>query len=576
LLTQERQVEQEPQCIRRFDVLWFAFWVLASTAWCIAAALTVGVTYDERFYVTYGLGWWRGELLRVLVAGTMPLSTDVQTLPLFLWETVRGTPFDLKADFFTLLYGARFANLIFWWTLLYYGWRLGRLLAGRWGGNLALVFLACEPNLLGHASLATTDISLVACLLGFAYHYRVGRDAAPGNWKARVFWPLIWCGLALLSKASAGFFTLVMVLCIELELAWHRNQTLDGTSQPTGQAVRETLAAVFTRRHGREWLQIFGGATLLMLIVCGIGCTTHPVLRQWAAAAPAGTQKEVASWLAAHLRLYPGAIDGIYLQLKHNAVGHAWYLLGQSDSQGSIWYYFPVVLTIKASLPLLVAALIVFWRPRAVWNWVGAVALVLLTMTLFHHVQNGVRHLFPCMALAAIALAGAWVKGDGGIKPASSRQFLLLRCLTLWMAVQAVAVWPHGILHVNALWGGTADGYRLVSSSNYDMGQGMPELERWQQANGIEKLTLWYFGTDARAERANLQLWPLDYHPQNEQQFLDRVKGQYLAIGTTVLYGGYAATLCNERECNPAIGLLRKKQPMAKVGTFLIFDFTQK
>ncbi len=562
------RVEQEPQHIRRFDVLWFVFWVLASTAWCIAAALAVGVTYDERFYIKYGLGWWRGDMLRVLVAGTMPLSTDVQTLPLYLWEVVRGARFDFKADFFTLLYTARFANLIFWWALLYYGWRLGRLLAGRWGGNLAVVFLACEPNLLGHASLATTDIAQVACLLGFAYYYRAGRDAAQENWKARVLWPLIWCGLALLSKVSAGFYAVVLVLCIEIELAWQRRQSPSGI---TWQAARETIAAVLTRSHIRQWLQIFGGGVLLMFFHCGLGCTKHPVLVQWAQASPAGTQKEILAWLATNLPLYPGAADGIYLQMKHNAVGHAWYLLGQSDSAGSIWYYFPVVLTIKSSLPLLAAALIVFWRPRTAWNWAGACALIFLAMSLSHHVQNGVRQMFPLMVLAVITLAGAWAQQED-----RKWKFGVLGGLILWMAVQAAALWPYGILHVNALWGGSANGYRLVSSSNYDMGQGMPELLRWKQANQIEKLTLWYFGTDARAERADLQLWPVDYRPQNEQQFLARVKGQYLAVGTTLLYGGYEATLCNQRQCNPAIGALRKMQPMAKVGTFLIFDFTQK
>lgn len=567
------ELKPKPQQIERFDLLWFLFWVLASTAWCITAALTLGVTYDERFYIKYGLGWWRGELLRVLVAGTMPLSTDIQTLPLYLWELVRGTRFDVETDFLTLLPIARLANLIFWWALLFYGWKLGRLLAGRWGGSLAVAFLAGEPNLLGHASLATTDISQVACLLGFAYYYKVGREAPQKNWKARVLWPLLWCALALLTKVSAGLYALVIVLCIEIELAWSRSQLPGGITWPK---VRETIVTVFTRRHGREWLQIFGGGVLLMFLHCGIGCTTHPVLRQWAVEAPAGTQKEILTWLATNLPLYPGAADGIYLQIKHNAAGHAWYLLGQSDSQGSIWYYFPVALAIKSSLPLLVAALVVFWRPRAVWNWVGASVLVFFVMSFFHHVQNGVRQMFPLMALAIIVVAGAWGKAGAGTKPEPQWRLWVLGGLTLWMAVQAAFIWPHGIMHVNALWGGTANGYRLISSSNYDMGQGMPELERWQQANGIEKLTLWYFGTDPRAQRGNLQQIPLDYRPQNEKQFRKRVKGQYLAVGTTVLYGSYANTLCNERQCNPAIGLLRKKQPTARIGTFLIFDFTKE
>ena len=41
------------------DYLWFATWVLASSAWCLTAAARLGPTFDEPIYVQRGLDGWR-------------------------------------------------------------------------------------------------------------------------------------------------------------------------------------------------------------------------------------------------------------------------------------------------------------------------------------------------------------------------------------------------------------------------------------------------------------------------------------------------------------------------------------
>ena len=53
--------------------------------------------------------------------------------------------------------------------------------------------------------------------------------------------------------------------------------------------------------------------------------------------------------------------------------GHATYLLGEASDK-SIWYYFPVLFTIKLPLPpmLLLLALAAL-RPRSLLNWATAV-----------------------------------------------------------------------------------------------------------------------------------------------------------------------------------------------------------
>src|SRR5262249_57862459 len=92
--------------------------------------------------------------------------------------------------------------------------RRGRRVAGRGGGRLAVAFLACEPSLLAHATLATTDIAVTACVLALVYHFRAGREA---GWPRRVAVPAFWFGAAVLAKASGLVYGGICLLVLEVE-----------------------------------------------------------------------------------------------------------------------------------------------------------------------------------------------------------------------------------------------------------------------------------------------------------------------------------------------------------------------
>src|SRR5207237_6425247 len=129
----------------------------------------------------------------------------------YLWERCRGIPFDAGADLPHFLPWARLGTLVFWWLLLFYGRKAGRSLAGPWGGRIAVALLACEPSLLAHASLATTDISVSACLLALVYHFRAGREAG-GLRRGR--WAAVWVGAAVLTRAAALRYGAMAVACL--------------------------------------------------------------------------------------------------------------------------------------------------------------------------------------------------------------------------------------------------------------------------------------------------------------------------------------------------------------------------
>src|SRR5258708_13061411 len=207
-------MERSPWTAIVGDWLWFLFWAVASSVWCLSVAGEIGATFDEPGDLNNALEFWRtgshDELLRL---GAMPLPMDLASLPGYLWERTHDETVDFgKGAPYEQLFWARVPILLFWWLLLFYGRLIARNLAGPWGGRLAVALLAVEPTLLAHASLATKDIAITACLAGFVYHFRTGRD---GRWLQRVGLPAFWFALTLLSKASGGEFCPLCIFALE-------------------------------------------------------------------------------------------------------------------------------------------------------------------------------------------------------------------------------------------------------------------------------------------------------------------------------------------------------------------------
>ncbi|MBI1916377.1 MAG: glycosyltransferase family 39 protein [Planctomycetes bacterium] len=564
----------------QFFALWVSAWAFLSSLWCVTSARRLGATFDEPVYLTEGLQRWRsGSTAGLMKLGTMPLPVDVQTLPLYLWERWHGTPIDPVADFHKVLPWARAATLLFWWLLLVHAWLAARWLGGPWAGALAVAFLACEPCLASHAALATTDIAVAACLLALAYHFRANRD---GRWWRRVAWPGLWFGLAVLAKASGLVFGGLCLLVLEGErCGWWRKQRFE-IADCRLQIEKVNLQSQIFNLKSSLWdlFQIGLLGMVLVFVYCGSDWEPQRSFVAWAHGLPKGSSKAILVWLAKHLRIFSNAGEGLVRQVTHNLRGHGSYLLGQSDRR-ALWYYFPVALSIKLTVPLLLAPVVLAvlnWRRRNGQPWYGngplLCALVLLLFSLTCRVQIGVRFMFPLIALAVVGLSAVLVRTIHAADSVWGRQTLAvatLACLA-WTASSAVAVWPNGMCYVNPLWGGTADGYRLVSEANYDWGQGLKELARWQRKHPGGELTLWYFGTDPALRTLPVRTMPLQTLTiQSAQDVLHHLRGQRVAVSTTLVYG---CILAPSQQYVQAV--LHARRPVARTTTFLIYDFTNE
>ncbi|MFZ0932065.1 MAG: hypothetical protein WAN11_25930 [Syntrophobacteraceae bacterium] len=560
------------------DLPWLIVFGFLSSAYCVLAAGHTGATCDEPTYLLLGLGSWHlggsGALTRI---GTMPLPVDVTTLPLYVWELLQGRHFDLFSEIDRMLPVARAGTLVFWWAVLFYGWKVGRGLAGPWGGRLAVAMLAFEPSLLAHASLATTDVAITACMLALVCHFREGRTS---GWWLRVGLPSLLFGLALLAKASALVLGPLCLLVIELDRLGLKYPFAVQANGGGMQSFKRLSAELGPFR--RDLKQIFGLGFLLMLIYCGSDWRPEPGFVEWAKTLPSGPMASVMVYVADHLRIFSNGAQAVAYQIKHNNIGQGVFIAGRTDPR-ALWYYFPAALTMKLTASLLALPLLVaIVRPRALWNWVTAITAVLILFSVTFRVQLGIRLVLPLIGFFIIGAAGAAANMIAAMAPGWRRHLAAgaVACCVFWTAASSVIVWPNALCYVNELWGGTAEGYKLLSDSNYDWGQGIGELRDWQQRNGIENLDVWYFGADPDRLKGPFHLVSMsDGDFQGPDGFIARFRGRYLAVGTTNLYGGYIIE--NPKKGHPvaesaltAIRYLRTKQPVARTTTFLIYDFT--
>jgi hypothetical protein len=537
------------------DLGWLLAVIAVSSLWCVTASRRLSATFDEPTYIRLGLeSWHTGTSRKLLDLGTMPLPAHLDTLPLYVCERWRGQPFDLERDLARLLPIARLGTLPFWWLLLIASWVAARRIAGPWAGRLAVLLLACEPNLLAHASLATTDIPVTAALMGLLTHFAASRES---RWGSRIGITAGWFALAVLTKASGLVFALLGMAAIDI-----------GRALPA-----ETAGPLWVHRARGLWRD---GATVVAIglgvvfLYCGSDWEVSPSFVKWTHELPAGIGKGIAVWVAEHLRIFSNAGVALMRQLRHNIQGHGVFLFDQV-ARRAIWYYFPVALLVKTPLPVLLLAAGAAIHPRSLANWACRVALAFLLFSLLCRVQTGIRLILPLLAIGIVGLAGATVSSLTRMRSGLHHRAFLAGAAAsvIWLAISAWQVWPQGLCYTNELWGGTRAGYRCLSDSNYDWGQGLKELVHWQKQHRVPDLTVFYYGTDPTLKQLPMRRLEGDPPTPDATAVPDSLRGRTLAVSTTILFG----SVRDLPWVRPWVDFLHPFEPVDRTTTFLIYRF---
>ena len=91
---------------------------------------------------------------------------------------------------------------------------------------------------------------------------------------------------------------------------------------------------------------------------------------------------------------------------------------------------------------------------------------------------------------------------------------------------------------------------------------------------------MWYFGSDPSLE--SLPVHETRLHTmilKQPEDFLALVRGHYLAVSTSLLYGSIKSTLRSNAAAadsyEQVTAILRSRRPVDRTMTFLIYDFTE-
>ncbi len=455
---------------------------------CYHTYRVFNATFDEGWHLSSGLKIWQtgrykyedhhpplGRALLALppyLAGLrLPPSQSLWTgsEPEFYWRTLSL---------------ARAANLLFVPVLLVYVYLWGSRLFGAKAGLIAATVVSFSPNVLAHASVATLDFGGTVTTLACAYHFlRWSLEPALRN----CLWAALTFGLALLIKFSALLFVPPLAVLLFLVARWSRL------------SWRPSASWIQAARRGL----LFGAVVFLVIwagyrfefgpLPSGMLFYKPPARSMVAAAQPAVKQAVARRNLPA-----PAFARGMFDLVTHNAQGHDAYLLGRVKSSGGWWYYFPVALAVKTTLPLLLlmAMAVIAWlvgrqivQPM-LYPLLGAAVVMFISMS--SNMNIGVRHILPIYPFLALAAAGLFAAPALRWPSARPAMVRLAAALAVWHCGESVLARPDYLAYFNQLARGREEHYLL--DSNLDWGQDLARLQVYLAENQIDSVYLSYFG----------------------------------------------------------------------------------
>jgi len=366
-----------------------------------------------------------------------------------------------RARFMIVLLGVLLGVLLFSWA---------RELFGFWPATATLALYCCEPNLLAHSRLVTTDFGFVCFAFGAVYFlWRLTRRFSVANiigltvffvlaqttkFTAILLWPIFLALLILLAFLTRKFVATLVVAVLLVVATYAGIWAVYGFRYRATTATATRFAFEFNKDPRVQ--------------------SAAPVL------------SKATRWIAEH-RVLPQAYAEGFLLGQAKAKVRSGYLAGEYSTKGW-WYYFPIAFLIKTPLTVIalflggVGVCIRKWRYDRVFAIVPIV--VFLGVAMLANINIGLRHIltiYPFVLLLAGVAIGRWRWAR--------------RIAPLVAAAEFTLVYPHCIAAFNLIVGGPSQGHKYLVDSNLDWGQDLKGLKRWMDKNNVTTINLSYFGT---------------------------------------------------------------------------------
>jgi hypothetical protein len=437
-------------------------------------------TADEAAHIACGLEVWRTGRYTIETQHP-PLARIVLGFPAYLAGLQSTVPGELWLGqslpaYWNTLSASRAANLIFVPFLVVYVYRWGRELHGQAAGLIAAVLAGFCPNLLAHASVAALDFAAASTTFLASYHF--WRWSRQPGWRNCLLSAFTF-GLAALTKFSALFFLPPVAAGFFVIARWRRRPWIPSLRRGAVWKRGAVFLAVFALTVWSGYLFDFAP-----LPPARIFAPPHSLVQRATSAVEmlAGSRKIPA----------PGFVRGILEVLSHDADGHPCYLLGRQRNVGW-WYYFPLALAVKSTLPLLTLAAMgtgVWAAARGKGRAASTVypllaAAAVLGVCMSSKLNLGIRHILVIYPFFALLAAGAFA-GRQRILTA------LAAALVMWHLGESLFAHPDYLAYFNEIARGREE--RFLADSNLDWGQDLERLHEFMAEKRISTIYLSYFG----------------------------------------------------------------------------------
>jgi 4-amino-4-deoxy-L-arabinose transferase-like glycosyltransferase len=406
-----------------------------------------------------------------------------------------------------------------------------RRLGGARGGLLCLTVYVSTPTFLAFGPLVHTDLAVT--LFSLLSLWTFAEMWQQPNRKNTVLFGLSLAG-ALLSKFTAGIL-FVGFVAFALSLRWRAVP-----AQPTGQPEL------------REWRCVRRRATLKGVLFAALAVYAFYFIFSWYQSTNvleiigAGPAALLLRRLLMPPVLYLRGALWVVLTGRRGT-----FLLGHAYPH-SVWFYFPVVFALKSALGflgLLILAAVAGIRKRvgretstAVipaqfalhWRVLWMSLLVFTGVCLLSPLDISIRH-FSVPLVLLILLLAPLPRMLGDLRGRSVR---LAGAATIALAVSclftAVHAHPYYLPYINPLSLGRPN-YALVNDSNVDWNQGLPEVKKFAEQQGLRKIALDQYGfSDVTVSVPHAYPWNCQTPTQEEA-------GQWVTLS--------AANLLEARNC---------------------------
>ncbi len=450
-------------------------------------------TADEPAHIACGLEVWQSGRY-TLEPQHPPLARVILALPAYLaglrQNDLRIWGRDDLAFYWRTLRLARMGNLFFAPFLLVGVYWWARDLYDSAAGLAAATIVGLCPHLLAHASLATLDFGAAVTTFLAAYcfwRWSLARGLGSCLLAAAAF------AVAVATKFSALFFLPPLALAFFLISVRQR--------PVTGPWSRPAIV--------RQGLAFLGTVALLVWAAYVFDFGPLPAIRIYAPPRTLGQYYASALEVFVGNHRVPAPVfwRGLADVLGHNSRGHLAYLLGRTSETGW-WYYFPVALAVKTTLPLLLLFLVGLLAARRAIYPIAAAGVV-LAVSMGSGINIGIRHVLVIFPF--LAVAGAVVF----FRPAAPTRLLggLGLLLVLWQAAESFHAHPDYLAYFNQI----ARGRELdfLADSNLDWGQDLERLRRDLRGRHVDTVYLAYSGVPAEPplRRGGVAFFAFDASP---------------------------------------------------------------